>query len=104
MNTYDPVKKVYRIRRFTSGGLCDELTGQWDETTRTLTVRGDLAHGITLNAAFHLTDEDHRKYHVVARDVDGKVYFDVRGTVTRKKYAGNEQRRDWFLAQEVNRE
>jgi hypothetical protein len=85
MNTYDPVNKEYRIRRFTSGGLCDELTGQWDESTSTLTVRGDLGHGITLNAAFHLTDEDHREYHVVAKDGEGKVYFDVQATVTRRK-------------------
>jgi hypothetical protein len=85
MNTYDPVRKEYRIRRFTPGGLCDELTGQWDEAASTLTVRGDLGHGITLTAAFHLTDEDHREYHVVAKDGDGKVYFDVQATVTRRK-------------------
>ncbi len=85
MNTYDPGKKEYRIRRFTPGGLCDELTGQWDETTSTLTVKGDLGRGITLTAAFHLKDEDHREYHVVAKDDDGKVYFDVQGRVTRRK-------------------
>ena len=62
MNTYDPVKKEYCIRRFTSGGLCDEVTGQWDEATSTLTVSGNLGRGITLNAAFHLTDKDRREY------------------------------------------
>jgi hypothetical protein len=85
MNTYDPVKKEYRIRRFASGGLCDELTGQWDEATSTLTVTGDLGRGIALTAAFHLTDSDHREYHVVAKDDDGKVYVDIQAKVARRK-------------------
>lgn len=85
MNTYDPVKKEYRIWRFTPGGSYEELTGQWDETTATLTIATDLWRGITQKAAFHLIDKDHREYHVVAKDGDGKVYLDVQGTVTRRK-------------------
>ncbi len=85
MNTFDPVKKEYRIWRFTRGGSCKEMTGQWDEATTTLTITTDLGQGITQKANFHLIDTDHREYHVVAKDGDGKVYLDVRGTVTRRK-------------------
>ncbi len=85
MNTYDPAQKNYRIWRFTPGGSCEEMAGKWDEATSTLTITTDLGHGITQKAAFHLIDKDHREYHVVAKDGDGKVYLDVQGTVTRRK-------------------
>ena len=85
MNTYDPVQKNYRIWRFMSGGSCEEMRGQWDEATSTLTITTDLGHGITQKAAFHLIDKDRREYHVVAKDGDGKVYLDLHGTVTRRK-------------------
>jgi hypothetical protein len=85
MNTYDPVQKKFRIWRFTPGGSCEELTGEWNETTSTLTIVSDLGHGITSTAAFHLIDKDHREYRVVAKDSDGKVYLDIQGTVVRRK-------------------
>ena len=85
LNTYDSVQKNYRIWRFTPGGSCEELRGEWDGATTTLTITTDLGHGITQKAAFHLIDKDHREYHVVAKDGDGKVYFDVQGKVTRRK-------------------
>jgi hypothetical protein len=85
MNTYDPAKKEYRIWRFTSGGSCEEMTGKWDEATATLTIATELGHDVTQTAAFHLIDKDHREYHVVAKDSDGKVYLDVQATVTRRK-------------------
>jgi hypothetical protein len=85
MSTYDPAKKKFRIWRFTPGGVCEELTTEWNETTSTLTIVSDLGHGITSTAAFHLIDKDHREYRVVAKDSDGKVYLDYQGTVARRK-------------------
>jgi len=85
MNTYDPAQKSYRIWRFVPGGSCLEMKGEWDEAASTLTITSDLGHDVTQKAVFHLTDEDHRDYHVVAMDGDGKVYLDVQATVTRKK-------------------
>ena len=85
MNTYDTAQKSYRIWRFTAGGSCEEMRGKWDEPTSTLTVATDLGHGVRQKATFHLIDKDHREYHVVAKDADGKVYRDVQGTVTRRK-------------------
>ena len=85
MNTFDPVQKKFRIWRFAPGGSCEELTGRWDEATSTLTITTDLGNGVTSKAAFHLIDKDHREYHVVAKDGDGKVYLDVHGTLTRRK-------------------
>jgi hypothetical protein len=85
MNTYDPVQKKYRIWRFTPGGSCEELSGQWEEATTTLTITTDVGNGITSKAAFHVIDKDRREYHVLAKDGDGKVYLDIHGTVTRRK-------------------
>lgn len=85
MNTFDPVQKTFRIWRFVPGGSCKELSGKWDEATSTLTITSELGNGITSKAAFHLIDKDHREYHVVAKDGDGKVYLDMHGTVTRRK-------------------
>jgi len=85
MNTYDTAQKKYRIWRFAPGGSCEELTGQWDEATSTLNITTDLGNGITSKAGFHLIDKDHREYHIVAKDSDGKVYMDIQRTVTRRK-------------------
>ena len=85
MNTYNPAQKTYRIWRFMSGGSCEEMRGEWDETASTLTITTDLGHGITQKAAFHLIDKDRREYHIVAKDGHGKVYLDVHGAVTRRK-------------------
>lgn len=85
MNTYDPVQKKYRIWRFVSGGSCEELVGQWDEATTTLTITTNLGHGITSRATFHVIDKDHREYHVSAKDDDGNVYLDIHGTLTRRE-------------------
>ena len=85
MNSYDPIRKRFRVWRFTPGGLCEEMVGRWDEPTATLTITNDLGNGITSTATFHLIDKDHREYHVTARDTDGKVYLDVHGTLTGRK-------------------
>jgi hypothetical protein len=85
MNSYDPVQKQYRIWKFVPGGSCEDLTGQWDEATTTLTITNNLGDGITVKAAFHVIDRDHREYDVVAKDGDGKIYMDIHGSVSRRK-------------------
>jgi hypothetical protein len=84
MNTYDPAKKEYRTWRFVGKG-CEELIGQWDESTSTMTITTDHGYGITTKAAFHVIDQDHREYRIAAKDGDGKVYLDIQATVTRRK-------------------
>lgn len=88
MNTYDPDQKKFRTWKFTPGGRCEELIGQWNEATSTLTITSDLGNGITSRADFHLIDKDHREYDVVAKDGDGKLYLDIHGTVTRQGGTG----------------
>jgi hypothetical protein len=41
--------------------------------------------GITLKATFHFIDADHREYHVIAKDDEGRVYLDIEGKVTPRK-------------------
>jgi hypothetical protein len=84
MNTYDPVRKKFHIWRFTGRG-CEELDAQWDEAASTLTITADHGSGITSKATFHIIDKDHREYHVIAKDGEGKVYLDIEGTVVRRK-------------------
>ncbi len=84
MNTYDPSQKKYRIWKYTAGGPPTEYSGQWDEPSQTLTIEENTG-GIVLKATFHLIDADHREYHVIARDGEGKVYLDIDGKVTRRK-------------------
>lgn len=84
MNTYDPVRKKYHFWRFAGRG-CEELDGQWDEATSTLTITTDHGNSVVTKAAFRVIDKDHREYDVTAKDGDGKVYLDIHGTVTRRK-------------------
>ncbi len=84
MNTYDPVRKQFHFWRF-AGRSCEELDGQWNEATSTLTITTDHGNGITTTAAFHVIDKDHREYRIRAKDGDGKVYLDIHGIVTRRK-------------------
>ncbi len=84
MNTYDPERKKFHFWRFAGRG-CEEADGQWDETTSTLTITTDQGNGVTTKAAFHVIDGDHREYHIVAKDGDGKVYVNIQGKVTRRK-------------------
>ena len=84
MNTYDPVRKKYHFWRFAGQG-CEELDGQWDEATSTLTITTDHGNGVTTTAAFHVIDRDHREYQITAKDGDGKLHLDIHGTVTRRK-------------------
>jgi hypothetical protein len=85
MSTYDPIKRTYRIWRFSPGGLGEELTGQWDEATATLTIPTDLGNKINSATTFHLIDKDHHDFHTLAKDSDGKVYLDIQGTLARRK-------------------
>lgn len=86
MNSYDPVMRQYRIWKFVPGGACEELIGQWDEATATLTIATTAGDGVTTKAAFHVIDKDHREYNVTAKDADGKTYLDIHGTVTFRRF------------------
>lgn len=84
MMTYDSARKEYRIWLFHVGGFSNHWSGQWDEATSTLSFTGDDGSGITSKSTTHFIDEDHYEFRLIATDRDGKVYQDMRNTLTRR--------------------
>jgi hypothetical protein len=82
--TYDPRKKAFRFWSFDSFGISNEMTGVWDEKKQTLTMKGDVAEGITVVAVMQFRDADNREITYVAKDAAGKIYLDIRGKMTRQ--------------------
>ena len=85
MFTYDPVRKEYRFWHFLLGGFVNQWSGQWDEAAKILSLHADIGNGITSTGTMHSIDKDHREFHAVAKDADGKVYHDIQGILTRRK-------------------
>ncbi len=85
MLTYDPRKKTYRTWYFDAGGNSNEMTGTWDEKSKTLTTKGDFGNGITAIAKMKFLDENTREVNLVAKGAAGKTYLDIRGRLTRRK-------------------
>lgn len=83
--TFDPRMKTYRYWSFFSNGLIKEMTGEWDEKSKTFTTKADIGNGITVVGKMHFIDSDNRESTVVAKDAAGKVYLDLRGKLTRQK-------------------
>jgi hypothetical protein len=84
MMTYDRAKKEYRHWIFVTGGFSFEWSGQWDEATETFSFTGDAGNGITSKLTTHFIDNDHIEFRIIAKDNDGKVYQDMKGTLTRR--------------------
>jgi hypothetical protein len=83
MMTYDSARKEYRQWLFATGGFSLHSTGQWDEATETLSCTGD-AGNVTMRTRIRFIDKDHVEFRMTAKDSDGKVYQDTKGTLTRR--------------------
>jgi hypothetical protein len=83
--TYDPARKAYRHWYFSSEGIAEESTGQWNETTRTMTWRGDLPGGRTLVHEVCFPDRDTQEWKLAVKDAEGKVLVEGHGKLTRRK-------------------
>jgi hypothetical protein len=84
MMTYDVARKEYRVWIFVTGGFSAEWSGQWDEATKTCSFTGDAGNGITSKGIARFIDKDHEEFRLIATDSDGKVYQDVKNTMTRR--------------------
>jgi hypothetical protein len=86
MHTYDVQRKVYRRWYFNSNGVALETTGTWNPDTKTLTWKSAVfGDGLTNTATHRFTDDDTIKWTVRVIDDEGKMYFRVEGTSTRRK-------------------
>jgi hypothetical protein len=77
MMTYDAGKKAYRYWIFDSRGAATELTGQWDEKTRTLTFTGARDENITVVATMRFFDKNVHEGSYIAKDKTGKTYVEA---------------------------
>ena len=53
--------------------------------SETLSMNSDLGNGLTSRTAMRFIDKDNHDARVVVTDGDGKLYFDAKWTVTRRK-------------------
>jgi hypothetical protein len=83
--TFDPQMKKYRSWWFNSEGNFSKSTGEWDAITETMSFKADLENGLVARSSLRLIDDDHHDWRVVVTDGNGKLYFDTKWTVTRRK-------------------
>jgi len=82
--TFDEAAGVFRQWIFSSDGFRHEATGEWDETTSTLTWRGKTAAGAFV-IEDHWVSSDRLEWNLVRKDAAGKVVQTIQGVVTRAK-------------------
>jgi hypothetical protein len=85
MFSYDVQKKAYRFWMFNSAGSAMELSGQWDEASKSIKWKGEMGNGITSSGPMRFIDADTIHWQLVTRDKAGKMYIHLEGNVTRKK-------------------
>jgi hypothetical protein len=82
--TYDPKQKAYRHWWFGSEGHSTKSTCQWDDVSETTSFRSE-DNGLTSRGAMRFIDDDHHDHRLVVTDGDGKLYLDMKWTITRSK-------------------
>lgn len=83
LRTYDQQAKKYRSWFFHSQGGAFELTGDWNETTKTFTGKGKLGDGaVTDTAKFPQAGTEEWK--LVFTNATGEVTSELKGVNTRK--------------------
>ena len=85
--TYDAEKGEYRQFYFDKDNpvLRDEVRGKWDEKTKTMTFKGEMANGVQSVVIDRFLDDDSFTWTLVATDRAGKVVLDMEGKCVRKK-------------------
>ena len=85
--TYDAEKGEYRQFYFDKNNLVtrDEVRGKWDEKTKTMTFKGEMANGVQSVLIERFVDNDSFTWTRVATDRTGKVVLDMEAKCVRKK-------------------
>jgi hypothetical protein len=84
MMTYDVARKEYREWLFVTGGFSIQWTGHWNEGDKSFSFTGDAGNGITSKLTAQFIDKDHIEFRIRATDSDGKLYQDMKGSLTRR--------------------
>ena len=85
LSAYDSQKKAFRSWWFGSEGYFNKSMGKWDELTETLTSHAVLDDGLSMRTATRFINKDHHDVRVVITDDKGKLYFDCKWDITRRK-------------------
>lgn len=85
--TYDAEKGEYRQFYFDKDNLVsrDEVRGKWDEKTKTMTFKGEMANGVQSVVIDRFVDDDTFTWTLVATDRTGQIVLDMEGKCVRKK-------------------
>lgn len=84
---YDSGQKAYRSWWFNSEGEFPRRLskGTWNETLRTLSYVSEMEDGKTMRSSVHFTDPDRESWQFKITDSDGKIYFDMEVTASRRQ-------------------
>jgi hypothetical protein len=85
MMSYNPAGKQFYGWFFDSQGSVNEVAGQWDEDTKTMTWQAPVEENVTMTNRLRFTDKNTIVWTMITKDNNNKIYVDVRGKMTRKK-------------------
>ena len=85
--TFDDKKRIYRSWFFNSNGQSSEWKGTWDNDSKTMTRTANLGRGNTGTATTRLVDDDTMEFALTGKHRDGRVFVEIRSTLTRQKNA-----------------
>ena len=85
--TYDEHEGVYRFWYFDSSGAFPrgETTGKYDENSKTITFKSNLANDISVDITMLFVNNDKVTWHGEWKNGDGQIMLEIDGTVTRIK-------------------
>jgi len=83
--TYHEATEKYRLWHFSSSGMAEDGTGQWDAETKTFTVTGDTDDGGAWKHSEHFIDENNREATFIAKNKDNEVFVKIRYKSARQK-------------------
>ena len=85
--TFSEDERAYKFWHFNASGYVHEWTGEWDESTQTLTWKSNLDGNQIVSSVLTqvFQDDDSGEWSAIATDKQGKVYHHVVGKSTRSR-------------------
>jgi hypothetical protein len=78
--SYDESVRGFKVSTFQSSGRTLQTIGSWDAESNTFRATGDLGNGITMTITYALKSEDSLEFSFTAKDSQGNLYYDLKGT------------------------
>jgi uncharacterized protein (TIGR03067 family) len=84
LTTYDAQRKAFRGWFHSDEGYSHEWTTHWDEATQTFRGTSEAPDGMRATSEWRFTGPDTTENHVVVKNADGQVMFDMTAKSKRK--------------------